>query len=48
MREDNLEDRLSEVRETVSGDLPESLLQEWMSVLQRVIEHEGECFINPH
>jgi hypothetical protein len=46
--EDNLEDKLTEVWETFSEDIIESLFDEWMLRLERVIEPEGEYYIDPH
>jgi hypothetical protein len=44
----DLEDELTEIWEIVSGDLLESLIDEWMSRSEWVIEHEGESDINSH
>jgi hypothetical protein len=38
--EDGLEDKLTEVSETVNGDLLQSMFYEWMARLEWAIEHE--------
>jgi hypothetical protein len=42
MREDDLEDKMTNVWEIMSGDLRKSVFYEWVSRLVWVIEHEGE------
>jgi hypothetical protein len=46
--EDDLEGQLTEVSETVHGDLLQSVFSEWMSRLECVTERKGEYFTNPH
>jgi hypothetical protein len=46
--EDDLEDNLTDIWETVSRDLFEFVFYEWMSRLEWVTKHERECYINPH
>jgi hypothetical protein len=46
--EEDLEDKLTEVRETVNGDLFESVFDEQTSRLGRVIKHKGEYYVNPY
>jgi hypothetical protein len=46
--EDNLGDKLTEVWETFSEGIIESLSDEWMSRLERVREPEGEYYIDLH
>jgi hypothetical protein len=44
--EDELENTLTEVWETVSGDILESVFHNSMCKLEWVTEHDGECSIN--
>jgi hypothetical protein len=48
MSEEDLNDKLTEVRENVSGNLLESTLSEWTARLEWVIYHEGGHYINQH
>jgi hypothetical protein len=48
MSQDNLEGKLTEIRENISGWLLELVFHEWMARLEWAIEHEGEQYINPH
>jgi hypothetical protein len=46
--EDDLEDELAGVWETVGGDLSESVFSEWMSRSEWVKEYKGEDYVNPY
>jgi hypothetical protein len=46
--EDDVDGALTNVREKVSLSLVQSVFHEWMTRLERVMEAERECHINPH
>jgi hypothetical protein len=46
--EDDLEDKLTELWETGSADLLETMFYDWMRRLEWVIEHEGGNYVNLH
>jgi hypothetical protein len=46
--ESDLENRLTNTWGHVRRDVLQSLFFEWMEQLEWVIEHEGDCYINPH
>jgi hypothetical protein len=46
--EDDPEDKLAKVWETICGDFLESVFSDWMSRLKWVTKLEGEYYSNPH